>query len=189
MAAILTECLDQFLAHHVPSSEKSRHLRARPEALSRGGMSVPLVFIHGNPGLQNPVIRPDNRLALLDWENAEPAGVPLWDVVEFLRTFTVWAGRRRTLSSRLAAMREHYLEGGSLTDFIIGSVERYRRAVAIENSLVAPLFWTHLLVQAMRETPRFEPSKLQQGHQFKLLELFVAQRHSAVLGRILQVGS
>lgn len=189
VAQTLAGFLDQFLRLYRPSADTSGHLQQQIEALSAAELPIPLVFMHGDPGLQNLVIRPDDRLALLDWENAEQAGMPLWDLFHFLRTYVVWAGRRGMLTSRSAAITEHYLEGASLTDFLVGSVERYRRALQLDGSLIGPLFWTHLLVQALREAPRLDPSELQQGHQLKLLELLVAGRHSAVLRRILHVES
>ncbi|MDQ3492799.1 MAG: aminoglycoside phosphotransferase family protein [Chloroflexota bacterium] len=186
VAEVLAEFLEQFLALYRPSSDAGQHLQGQIEALSAAGLDIPLVFMHGDPGLQNLVIRSDGRLSLLDWENAEPAGMPLWDLFHFLRAYVVWAGRQRGLASRSWAIKEHYLEGSGLTDLLIASVERYRHELDLDSALVAPLFWTHLLVQALREAPRLDASGLHQGHQLKVLELIVAQRHSGVLGRILQ---
>lgn len=187
VAVVLAPLVTQFFELYRPSAATCEHLQQQIEVLSLAALDVPLVFMHGDPGLQNVVVRANDRLAFLDWENAEPAGMPLWDLFHFLRAYVVWAGRRRALTSRLGATAKHYLEGAELTDFLVGSVERYRRAFELQSSLIAPLFWMHLLVQALREAPRLDPSKVQLGHQLKLLEVLVAGRHSAVLQRILQV--
>jgi aminoglycoside phosphotransferase (APT) family kinase protein len=46
---------------------------------------LPLVFEHGDLGYPNVLLRPDGRLAALDWERSEPHGLPGHDLCFFLQ--------------------------------------------------------------------------------------------------------
>jgi len=60
------------------------HRRAVDAAIGviQGGI-IPLVFIHGDFAPWNLKSQPDGKIAAIDWEDADPAGFPLWDLCHF----------------------------------------------------------------------------------------------------------
>lgn len=59
-----------------------RGSRARLESLCRSsvGAALPLVASHGDLTVHNVLVAGDGRLAILDWECADPAGLPMADL-------------------------------------------------------------------------------------------------------------
>jgi hypothetical protein len=186
MAAALRELLGRFEATFRPTPACRRVLANAIETVEASPGAVPVVFAHGDPGPQNLLVSDAGRVTFLDWENGEPAGMPLWDLFAFLRGFTTWAIRRQRAMSRLAAIERNFLVGTPLTPLITDSVERYRRALDLDPALVRPLFFTCWMSLAVREAPRLTAQRLPNGFQARALELMAGGEASPVLGRILQ---
>jgi Phosphotransferase enzyme family len=66
----------------------------RSQALANAGL--PLVFEHGDLCHPNLLIRPDGRVGVLDWERAQSAGLPAFDLFFFL-AYAAEAGRHGVL--------------------------------------------------------------------------------------------
>jgi hypothetical protein len=80
-----------------------RHLRPLRDA------ALPLVFEHGDVGHPNLVVRPDGRLAALDWERSEERGLPGHDAV-FLLAYLAEARRGAfAIEDRLRAVDDAFL--------------------------------------------------------------------------------
>ncbi|HVF89463.1 MAG TPA: aminoglycoside phosphotransferase family protein, partial [Blastocatellia bacterium] len=58
------------------------------DTIARSSAAFPLVFQHGDCHTGNILITPAGRAAFVDWERAEPAGIPLWDLLYFLRNYS-----------------------------------------------------------------------------------------------------
>jgi hypothetical protein len=186
VAAALRELLRRFEATYRPTPACRRVLENAIETVDASPGTVPVVFAHGDPGPQNLIVSDSGRVTFLDWENAEPAGMPLWDLFAFLRGFTTWAIRHQRAMSRLAAIERNFLVGTALTPLITDSVERYRRALDLDPALVKPLFFMCWMSLAVREAPRLTAQSLPNGFQARALELMAGGEASPVLGRILQ---
>jgi hypothetical protein len=111
--------------------------------------SLPIAFEHGDASHPNLVRRPDGSLAAVDWELAEPDGLPLHDLTTFLAYVAVARGRaspsadqgREIAASLLAvdgwagrALAEHAqrigLEGGCIRPLVILSLARLTMGMA-----------------------------------------------------------
>jgi thiamine kinase-like enzyme len=145
------------------------------------------VFSHGDPGPHNLLVGETGTVTFVDWENADPEGMPLWDLFAFLRGFTTWASRRRRPGTRVAAIRRTFVEGSPFTRVVAESIERYRDALSLDRSFVEPLFWTCWMTLAVREAPRLTAARLAQGFQLRALEALAGHASSPILRRILQV--
>ena len=76
----------------------------------RSAERFPLVFQHGDPGPWNVLITSDGRPGFLDWEAAEPHGMPLWDLFHFLRSFGFQVSRAAGTRDPLRSFAEQFLE-------------------------------------------------------------------------------
>jgi aminoglycoside phosphotransferase (APT) family kinase protein len=91
-----------------PSGELARRTLDAAQPLRDSG--IPLVFEHGDLGHPNLLLEAGVRLGVLDWERAQPHGLPLADLVFFLvyATGAAGAGRIRpwtALARHAAAIR------------------------------------------------------------------------------------
>ena len=145
----------------------------------------PAVFQHGDPGVQNLIVGPDGRVSFIDWENAEDRGAPFWDLLVFLRAYAVWSSRRRRLRSRLGAAVEHFVDGSTLSPFILDAMAEYRRAVAVPSEAVEPLFFMAWVYQAVNEAPRLQRDRLADGQFVRFLDALVQRRDAPLLRRLL----
>ncbi len=188
IATALESLVARFLSSYEPEPTMADFVRRQPALLASCDERLPLVVWHGDVAPQNLIVRDDGQVAMLDWENGELAGMPLWDLFHFLLTYAVWSSRRRRVLSRLDAVRRHFVHRSQLTDAFAGYVDHYRRSIGLPAGAVRPLFWTYLAVQALREAPRLDEGNLASGHQFRLLRLLLSESSSAGLGLILGAG-
>ena len=145
---------------------------------------VPLVFQHGDVGCWNLLVTPKGQVAFLDWESAEPAGLPLWDLFYFLRSYGVLAARRHGVRSTLRAFELTFLGDSKMSHWMHGAVARYSEAVGVEKPLIEPLFYTCLVHRAVKEATRLQPGELNKGHFVNLLRLCIRERGRPILNRI-----
>ena len=153
-------------------------------AIGRSREAFPLVFQHGDPGAWNVVVTRSGRVAFLDWEAAEPQGLPLWDLFYFLRSYCVGAARARGTRNRLAGFAQHFLAESPLSQLVIESTRRYCERIALPAPLVEPLFHTCWMHRALKESTRLTPAKLESGHYVSLLRLCIEQRDAPTLNRL-----
>ena len=82
----LAESRLQALESSFPLSERERGLleRARQLIEPLRSAAIPLVFEHGDFSAPNILIDGNHRLGVVDWELAEPLGLPAADLLFFL---------------------------------------------------------------------------------------------------------
>lgn len=169
IAASLTQLLDRFVAIYRPTAEQQAFLAQQIAAIGRSATAVPLVFQHGDPGPWNMLVTPEGRVAVLDWEAAEPAGMPLWDLFYFMRSYSLDAARKQGLNQRLAAFSQQFLEDTPLSRLYVDVIERYCRSIGLDRGLIEPLFYTCWMHRALKESMRLDPAKLGHGHFANLI--------------------
>jgi aminoglycoside phosphotransferase len=96
--------------------------------------ALPLVLAHGDLGHPNLLLTPHGRLGVLDWERAEPRGLPVGDLVFFL-AYAAAAGRGDH-RARVARLRAAF---AGPRGWAWQAIERHADALGIERRLVAPL--------------------------------------------------
>lgn len=146
--------------------------------------ALPLVFQHGDPGTWNVMVTKRGRVAFLDWEAAEPQGIPLWDLFYFLRSYSVWVARTSGTRDRLDGFARYFLAESALSSVIVVATERYCQQVALPWRLVEPLFYTCWMHRALKESTRLAPAKLETGHYLNLLRLCIERRSAPTLRRL-----
>jgi len=144
-------------------------LRATIEAMARSTAPFPAVFQHGDPGAWNLLVMPSGRVAFLDWESAEPSGMPLWDVFHMMRSFATLASRTAGKKDTLAAFSEHFLADGPSNAFLVDATARYCERVGVAAEFVEPLFYGCWMHRALKESTRIPPERLDGGHYLNLL--------------------
>ena len=176
VAAGLDKLLTHFETIYKPSEDENRFLRMQIERIRSSRSAFPLVFQHGDPGTWNLLVRPDGRVAFLDWESGEPNGMPLWDLFYFLRTFGTWISRQRGDRDGEGSFRKHFLAASPLSEFLTQTIEQYCAAVGLAKELVEPLFYTCWMHRALKEATRLSAEKLHDGICIRLLRLCLRER-------------
>lgn len=156
------------------SDEERRVLTGAVAALCEAP-DLPLVLEHGDLGVWNVLVRLDGRPAVLDWEAGVPRGMPLWDLLYLLRSYT--ASSTRAGSDRARAVLD-LLEGRPpLGDCFTGASDRYASALRLDPSLLVPLLLTCWMHRAQKEASRRE-----NGPYRRLLRHCVEERQSLRVG-------
>ena len=111
-----------------PTAAMVERTLERAEVLRDAGL--PLVFEHGDLCHPNLLLTRDGAVGVLDWERAEPAGLPAQDLFFFL-SYAAAGGRRRP-----TALREAF-RGPRPWAWRVA--ELYARRLGIDRRLLAPL--------------------------------------------------
>lgn len=104
--------------------------------------SFPLFFEHGDLSHPNLVIMPDGRIGVLDWELAEPKGMPAHDLFFFLTYAAVAQINDRHREAITTAFHQAFFRKSSWT---APYIKRYVQQTALSPQLLKPLFvlcWT-----------------------------------------------
>jgi hypothetical protein len=184
VASALLDLHGRYLALCQPSSAEADRLRAAIDAIAASTAPFPVVFQHGDPGTWNLLVGPEGRVAFLDWENAEPDGMPLWDVLYLLRSQAVVVGRRAGTRRRLAAIERFMFERSPLSDLVVDVVARYVDRVRLDPALVEPLFHLCWMHQALKEATRVTPAQVRGAHFNRLLRRGFERRTAPTLQRV-----
>jgi hypothetical protein len=164
-------------------------LRAQVSALTRAGEGLPLVFQHGDPGPWNVLVTADGRTAFLDWEAAQPQGMPLWDLFHFLRSYSFTISRAAGTRDALRSFSEQWLEDSAFSRLLAETTSRFCAQTGLAPALVEPLFYVCWMHRALKEAATRPPERLQGGRYVNLLRLAVERRGSPALGRILSASA
>jgi Phosphotransferase enzyme family len=156
-------------------------LRARVAALARAGDGFPLVFQHGDPGPWNVLITPDGRPAFLDWEAAEPLGMPLWDLFHFLRSYGVTVSRAAGRRDPLRSFAEHFLDQSALSRLLLETTQRFCAQTGLAPGLVEPLFYVCWIHRALKEAATRPPERVEAGRYINVLRMAIAHRGAPAL--------
>jgi hypothetical protein len=150
----------------------------------RGCDRVPTVLQHGDPGPWN--MRADvttGGLSVLDWENAEPRGVPLWDLAYFLRSSGVLVAIRAGVADRMAR-GVFFVTDPELRRISRDAVAAYAARVGLDSRAIRPLMFHHWVYQAVKESTRVPSADAQRAIFLRTLRWFVAHRDD---GAVLEV--
>ena len=165
----LQTLLDRFVRiYHVTQKQLSL-LESEIAAIAQCREPIPLVFQHGDPGAWNVLITSRGEAALLDWEAAEPQGMPLWDLFYFLRSYAVRMARRTNTRNALKGFRQCFLRESSLSPWVDAAVRQYCQRIELPRRLVGPLYYTCWMHRALKEATRLCEAGLQRGHYVSLL--------------------
>lgn len=169
------------------SAAVSSALRASTHALRELRTPVPLVMQHGDPGVNNVLVRDDAGIAMLDWENGEVHGPPLWDLLYFIRSVAVNSetGRGR---GRLAASLRPFTADGALAGVLRGAVHDLSIRISIPGAAIEPLVLHCWVQQALKETTRLPAGAADRSIFLAFLHELVEKRDSPVFRRLVTVG-
>ena len=181
VAAKLRTLLAQFVNIYQLTPAQHGFLERQITTIANSEAIFPLVFQHGDPGTWNIMVTGNNQVAFLDWEAAEPEGIPLWDLFYFLRSYCTWSARLQGTRDSLVGFTRQFLAESSLSSFLIESTRRYCERVQLAEHLVEPLFYTCWMHRALKEATRLAPKDLQQGHYFNLLRVSLEKRNESIL--------
>lgn len=186
--ALLT-LLDRFERLYRPPADEARALRDRFEAVARLDDPIPTVLQHGDPGIWNLLVDRDGRTVFLDWESAEPDGLPLWDVLYLARSYAVAASRRRGARDRLDAAARHLLEASPLGDRMVELVTAYRERVGVPAGATEGLIFGCWLHRSLKEASRMKPDRIDDGQFVRLIRRMLERPDAPTLARMAGRGS
>lgn len=113
--------------------------------------AYPLFSVHGDFSAINIIL---NRaeLSVIDWEEARPAGLPLYDLF-FLLTFFEFgpAASRAEGDTRIRTYHDVFTDGGRHAAYAASVIKRYGAACGIDTDHVCALYGFFLLSRALRE--------------------------------------
>jgi hypothetical protein len=175
-AAALGMLRDRFLELYTVDPGLRTFLADQIDNVATGASEFPLVFQHGDPGCWNLVVTRSGRLGFLDWEAAEPNGMPLWDLFYFLRSYGVAVSRAAGTHDPTESFVRHYLEESDLGVILVDAVRLVCERTHLDPGLVEPLFYTCWMHRALKEATRLRPDRLESGTYVRLLRLCVARR-------------
>lgn len=159
--------VDRYCSSYVVPSDVERFLRAQAGLVVARGVDA--VVQHGDPGPWNAVVTPDDRVVFLDWEAGELRGMPLWDLLYFLRSAALRMSSRPPWRSRRAQSRRDLVVGSDLGREVAGHVHRYVAATGLDPTLVEPLFHLCWVQRAVKQARRLEPGRRSTGTFHRLV--------------------
>lgn len=120
------------------------------------GMEVPLVATHGDLTMSNVLLRSDGRLGIVDWEAAEPSGLPLTDFYYSVVDAAAAHGNYRDWPG--AFERCFRLEGPTMA--VVRLVEqRLARALEVTDEVATLAFHACWLRHAANERQKRAPGE------------------------------
>lgn len=100
---------------------------------------LPTAIEHRDFSPWNVHVREDGGLAVLDWESAEPSGLPCLDLIYFLTYLAFFRTRAMKTGRYLEAYRESQSEHTETGRVSLACLDRYTRALSISRDAVRPL--------------------------------------------------
>jgi hypothetical protein len=184
VARALGLLLDRFAAVYRSSPAEHAVLRAQVAAVARSPDPFPVVLQHGDPGTWNLLVTAGGRPAFLDWEAAEPRGLPLWDLFHFSRSVAVGVSRAAGTRSALAAFAEQILADSPLSRALAADVDAHCARIGLDRALAGPLFLMCWMHRALKEAMRLTPAALPRGTYATLLRACLARPDAPGLVRL-----
>jgi hypothetical protein len=182
--AALRAVLARFDGLYRLTDAHRRRLQGHVDAIEAAASPMPLVMQHGDPGVWNLLVSDDGRPAFLDWEAAERAGMPLWDLFYFMRSFAVTVSRAAGVRSSMAGVRRQLFEDRPVNQMLVALVERHCEQLGLDRRLVEALFVTCWMHRALKEATRLPASRLHSGHYVKLVRLSLDEHQAPGLRRL-----
>ena len=130
--------LDYFEAAF-PSLEGEIKLEAETREMANKlpGEEMPLVFEHGDLSSPNILMGKKKEIGVVDWELAEPRGLPVVDLFFFLTYIAFARKNARKNSECLDAFQDAFFGPEA---WAIPHIVRYREALQISHRVLKPLF-------------------------------------------------
>ncbi|MBK9944938.1 MAG: phosphotransferase [Kouleothrix sp.] len=175
-AAALGRLFERFAQIYPLSPEHRQFMAGQLGALAERAGAFPLVFQHGDPGTWNIWVTPAGRTAFLDWEAAEARGMPLWDLLYFIRTYGAWAARTTASGDITKGFAEQFLTNSPFNRLLAEATGRYCERVGLPTELIEPLFYTCWMHRGLKEATRLTPAQLARGHYFNVLRASIDGR-------------
>jgi hypothetical protein len=175
---------ERFTRTYRLEPQEEDFLAGHADALVRGGDGFPLVFQHGDPGPWNVLVTPDGRPAFLDWEAAEPRGMPLWDLFHFLRSYGLLVSRAAGTREPLQSFAEQFLESSAVNRLLVDATSRFCAQTGLPADLVEPLFYTCWVHRALKEAATLPTHRLESGRYVGILRLAIERRDSPGLSTL-----
>jgi len=188
-AEALEMLLERFLGLYRLDSRRRKFLTSQINKLRETSAVCPSVFLHGDPHSTNLMVTESGGIAFVDWEASDPRGMPLWDLLFFLRAYCMLVTRVRNSADQLKAFEKHFLRRSSLHTLILESVEGYCEKLDLPTDLIEPLFYTCWIHRALRESFQLSAEGLNQGHYFNLLKLCIDKHDAPMLQRLFAAGT
>jgi aminoglycoside phosphotransferase len=123
----------------LPGDWAGQHLIERTSTIARAlrERDVPLVFEHGDFCPPNILVRHDERIGIVDWELAEPHGLPAQDLFFFLASAAFARDGAVTEKGYLASFRRAFFGPSA---WALPYISRYANSMGLDAHLLAPLF-------------------------------------------------
>jgi Phosphotransferase enzyme family len=169
---------ERFARTYRLEAKEEELLRAHAAALAHRGDGLPLVFQHGDPGPWNVLVTSGGRPAFLDWEAAEPRGMPLWDLFHFVRSYGLLVSRAAGTREPLQSFTEHFLQRSAVNRLLVDATSRFCAETGLAAELVEPLFYTCWMHRGLKEAATLPPHRLESGRYVGFLRLAIARRDS-----------
>ena len=168
-AASIADLYDRFARVYTLSPVHRKTLESKIGTMSDVDAMFPSVFQHGDPGAWNLLVTDSGRVAFLDWEAAEAAGMPLWDVFHLMRSLATLASRTAGNKNTLSAFADHFLTDSPSNTFLTEATAAYCARVGLAPELIEPIFYGCWMHRALKECTRIPPDRLDGGHYLNLL--------------------
>jgi aminoglycoside phosphotransferase (APT) family kinase protein len=188
VAETLTELLQRFCRLYRTKNGEREFLAGQIERVANASRPFPLVFQHGDPGTWNLLVSPGEGVRFLDWEAAEPNGMPLWDLFYLVRSFAIACARERGTRESLAAFDATLASGGPLSELLRSATSAYCDRIGLDPALVEPLFHTCWMHRALKEATRLTGARVEKGTYVSLLRFGIENRERPALRRLFSGG-
>ena len=176
---VLGRLLTSFAASYPVNAAEHRFLQAQVQALQKACIPFPTVLQHGDPGTWNLMVTDSDGIVFLDWESAEPQGMPLWDIFYFLQTYVNWMARSHGVGDLRTHFRQTLLRPSQMSALLAETVADYAREIGLPTQAIVPLFYFCWLHRALKESMRLRRSELDKGQYFNLLRLCIEEKREA----------
>ncbi|HEX3256199.1 MAG TPA: phosphotransferase, partial [Gaiellaceae bacterium] len=180
----LRALLARFEDLYRPDGETTALLEAQLAMLAANADDVRLVFQHGDPGPWNVVVTADGEPGFLDWEAADPDGMPLWDLFHFLRSFGLAVSQKAGTRDPNESFADQVLATSGLNRLLVETARRFCHETGFSTRLVEPLFYLCWVHRAVKEASRLTEEELQSGRYVNLLRVAVTRRDAPGLQRL-----
>jgi hypothetical protein len=170
----LTDLLGRYVSIYAPAATERRFIERCVERLDRVSAALPVVFLHADTTVFNLLVTESGAVGLVDWENAEPRGMPLWDLLHFLQTYGVWSAQRSGARYSAATFRRQLLGESDFSGLLRRATRAYGEALALPDDSLEPLFHTCWMQQAVRQARQLRAADLGRGLYHRLLRSSIA---------------
>jgi aminoglycoside phosphotransferase (APT) family kinase protein len=155
---LIEEPLERFGRSVERDSEEASLVAATLE-LTRplAGAELPLVFEHGDLSYPNLLVLDDGRAGVLDWELADPEGLPVTDLCFFLAYVAFCRRNADTPDQQLAAFEDAFLAPGGWARPLVA---RHAERMGVSGECLSPLFLACWARYAVRLRSRLEGDRV-----------------------------